>query len=161
MFNRPPQTVQRYLVGKATSRQVIRRFKHQGFWRCRREEPCASRRSPRPLCIETSMAGAPCAIPSTGDTTLGAHVGDLQTPDLRIVDRVDLHVRLARGGPMKEPIVVCVGRPVADFSDGRSIIPVRALDCVRDAVEDDVGSGVEQDEMASQETILDVVRKRG
>jgi hypothetical protein len=44
------------------------------------------------------------------------------------------------------------------FTDDRSDA-ARALDDVRDSVEDQGRSRVEQDKVASQQTILDVVRK--
>ena len=46
-------------------------------------------------------------------------------------------------------VVVWVERPSADSTMASEFIAVPALDRARDAVEDDVGPHVEQDEMAS------------
>jgi len=89
IFDRPPQTVQRYLVEKATSRHTIWRSNNKA-----RAMPVG-----RTLRIETldpavvhwsvdgwrSVRDTP-----TRDTTLGVHVADLETLCLRIGDRVDL-----------------------------------------------------------------------
>jgi glucoamylase len=89
IFDRPPQTVQRYLVEKRTSPLVVWRFNNKV-----RAMPAS-----RTLRIETL---APAVVhwsvdgwhtvhdTPTRDTTLGVHVADLATVDLRMGDRVDL-----------------------------------------------------------------------
>jgi glucoamylase len=89
VFDRPPQTVQRYLGKKAaTSRHMIWRFNNKV-----RAMPAR-----RTLRVETlAKALVHCSVDSwrtardtpTHDTTLGVHVVDLPTTHLRRGDRVD------------------------------------------------------------------------
>jgi glucoamylase len=90
VFDRPPQTVQRYLVKKAaTSRHIIWRFNNKV-----RTMPAS-----RTLRVETLAKAAvhwsvdgwrTVRDTATHDTTLGVHVADLPTTRLRRGDRVDL-----------------------------------------------------------------------
>ena len=89
IFDRPPQTVQRYLVEKVTSRHIIWRFNNKVRamppGRILRVETLA------PAVVHWSVDGWRTVHDTpTRDTTLGVHVADLQTLDLRIGDRVDL-----------------------------------------------------------------------
>ena len=96
----------------------------------------------------------------TSDTTLGVHVADLQTLCLRIGDRVDFTLLLARDKAMgRDRFCRLRGMTSADSTMAGQFMAVRALDRVRDPVENHIRPRVEQDEMASQKTILDVVRK--
>ena len=89
IFDRPPQTVQRYLVEKATSRHIIWRFNNK----VRAMPPGRTLRveTLAPAVVHWSVDGWRTVhdIP-TRDTTLGVHVADLETLGLRIGDRVDL-----------------------------------------------------------------------
>jgi glucoamylase len=88
IFDRPPQTVQRYLVEKVTSRHTSWRFNNKV-----RAMPAG-----RILRVETRT---PAVVhwsvdewrtaheTPTRDTTLGVHVADLPTLDLRMGDRVN------------------------------------------------------------------------
>ncbi len=90
VFDRPPQTVQRYLGKKAaTSRHIIWRFNNKV-----RTMPAS-----RTLRVETlAKASVHWSVDGwrtvrdtvTHDTTLGVHVADLPTTRLRRGDRVDL-----------------------------------------------------------------------
>ena len=89
IFDRPPQTVERYLVNKATSVRITWRFNNK----------VRSMPARRILRIETL---APAVVhwsvdkwgtvrdSATRDTTLGVHVADLETLELCVGDRVDL-----------------------------------------------------------------------
>jgi len=88
IFDRPPQTVQRYLVEKATSRHISWRFNNK-----LRAMPPG-----RILRVETRTAAIvhwsvddwrTAQDTRTRDTTLGIHVADLPTLDLRIGERVE------------------------------------------------------------------------
>jgi glucoamylase len=88
IFDRPPQTVQRYLVEKATSRHITWRFNNKvramPAGRTLRVETLA------PAVVHWSVDGWRAVHDvHTSDTTLGVHVADLQTLCLRIGDRVD------------------------------------------------------------------------
>jgi glucoamylase len=89
IFDRPPQTVQRYLVKKASSLHVSWRFNNKA-----RTMPAG-----RILRIETLAAAIvhwsvddwrTAYDTPTSDTTLGVHVADLHTTDLCVGDRVNL-----------------------------------------------------------------------
>jgi len=88
IFDRPPQTVQRYLVEKRTSRLVVWRFNNKvramPAGRTLRIETLA------PAVVHWSVDGWRTVhdTPTRG-TTLGVHVADLSTSDLRMGDRVD------------------------------------------------------------------------
>jgi glucoamylase len=89
IFDRPPQTVQRYLVEKTTSRHIIWRFNNKvraiPRGRTLRIETLA------PAVVHWSVDGWRTVHDApTRDTTLGVHVADLSTLDLRPGDRVDL-----------------------------------------------------------------------
>jgi glucoamylase len=89
IFDRPPQTVQRYLVEKATSRHIIWRFNNKvramPLGRTLRIETLD------PAVVHWSVDGWRTVRDTpTRDTTLGVHVADLQTLCLRIGDCVDL-----------------------------------------------------------------------
>jgi glucoamylase len=87
VFDQPPQTVERYLVQQTTSNRIVWRFNNRV-----RAMPAH-----RTLRVETH---APALVhwsvdewrtvhdSSTRDTTLGVHVADLETIDLRPGDRV-------------------------------------------------------------------------
>jgi glucoamylase len=89
VFDRPPQTVRRYLVEKVLSRRVIWRFNNK----------VRSMPADRTLRIETL---APAIVrwsadgwrtardTATRDTTLGVHVADLEATPLVAGDRLDL-----------------------------------------------------------------------
>jgi glucoamylase len=89
IFDRPPQTVQRYLEEKVTSGHIIWRFNNKvramPAGRTLRVETRA------PAIVRWSVNGWRTVqdIP-THDTTLGIHVADLQTRDLRVGERVDV-----------------------------------------------------------------------
>ena len=89
IFDRPPQTVQRYLVEKVTSRHISWRFNNKVRamppGRILRVETLA------PALVHWSVDGWRTVHDiRTRDTTLGVHVVDLETLGLRIGDRVDL-----------------------------------------------------------------------
>jgi glucoamylase len=89
IFDRPPQTVQRYLVSETTSRHIIWRFNHKvrvmPAGRTLRVETLA------PAVVRWSVdAWRTVHDTRTRDTTLGVHVADLRTECLRIGDRVNL-----------------------------------------------------------------------
>jgi glucoamylase len=89
IFDRPPQPVQRYLVEKTTSPHIIWRFNNKiramPAGRTLRVETLA------PAVVHWSRDGWRTVHDApTRDTTLGVHVADLQTLELRIGDRVDL-----------------------------------------------------------------------
>lgn len=88
IFDRPPQTVQRYLVEKVTSRHLIWRFNNKAraippgtILRIETLDPAVVRWSVDGWRTECDTA--------TRDTTLGLHVADLEPPALRSGDRVD------------------------------------------------------------------------
>jgi glucoamylase len=88
VFDRPPQTVQRYLVDKVTSRYIVWRFNHKvramPLGKILRVETLA------PALVHWSVDGwRTVRDTETRDTTLGVHVADLETLCLRIGDRVD------------------------------------------------------------------------
>jgi glucoamylase len=88
IFDRPPQTVQRYLVEKVTSRHVIWRFNNK----VRSMPPGRTLRieTLAPAVVRWSVDGWRTAhdIP-TRDTTIGVHVADLETINQLSGDRVD------------------------------------------------------------------------
>ena len=89
IFDRPPQTVQRYLVEKVTSRHIIWRFNNK----VRAMPPGRTLRveTLAPAVVHWSVDGWRTVHDTpTRDTTLGVHVADLETLCLRIGDRVDL-----------------------------------------------------------------------
>ena len=89
VFDQPPQTVERYLVQQTTSDRIVWRFNNKV-----RAMPAN-----RTLRVETL---APAVVhwsvdewrtvhdTATRDTTLGVHVSDLETRDLRRCARVHL-----------------------------------------------------------------------
>jgi glucoamylase len=89
IFDRPPQTVRRYLVEKVTSRHISWRFNNK----VRAMPPGRTLRveTLAPALVHWSVDGWRAVHDiRTRDTTLGVHVVDLETQDLRIGDRVDL-----------------------------------------------------------------------
>jgi glucoamylase len=89
IFDRPPQPIQRYLVNKMTSPHVTWRFNNK----------VRSMPSSRILRVETLAAAVvhwsvdewvTVRDTPTVDTTLGVHVADLHTMELRTGDRVHL-----------------------------------------------------------------------
>jgi glucoamylase len=89
IFDRPPQTVQRYLVDKVTSRHVTWRFNNK----VRAMSPGKTLRveTLAPAVVHWSVDGWRTVHDSpTRDTTLGVNVADLETLCLSIGDRVDL-----------------------------------------------------------------------
>jgi glucoamylase len=89
IFDRPPQTVQRYLVEKTSSARISWRFNNKlrsmPAGRTLRVETLA------PAVVHWSVDGWRTVRDSpTRDTTLGVHVVDLETSSLAIGDRVDL-----------------------------------------------------------------------
>jgi glucoamylase len=89
VFDRPPQTVQRYLTEKVTSGHIIWRFNNK----VRAMPPGRTLRveTLAPAVVRWSVDGWRTVHDTpTRDTTLGVHVADLQTLELRIADRVDL-----------------------------------------------------------------------
>jgi glucoamylase len=88
IFDRPPQTVQRYLVEKVTSRHVIWRFNNK----VRSMPPGRTLRieTLAPAVVHWSVDGWRTAhdLP-TRDTTIGVHVADLETINQLSGDRVD------------------------------------------------------------------------
>ena len=94
----------------------------------------------------------------TRDTTVGVHVADLETLCLNIGDCVDFTLEWPEAQRREgADVVLCVQE--ADSAMAGQFLAISALDRVRDAVEDQIRSDVEQDQMASQEPILDVLRK--
>lgn len=88
IFDRPPQTVQRYLENKATSCRIVWRFNNK----VRAMPPGRTLRIETlvPAVLHWSIDGwRTVHDTATRDTTLGVHVTDIQTPGLRIGDRVD------------------------------------------------------------------------
>ena len=89
IFDRPPQTVRRYLVQKVTSRHISWRFNNK----VRAMPPGRTLRveTLAPALVHWSVDGWRVVHDiRTRDTTLGVHVVDLETQGLRIGDRVDL-----------------------------------------------------------------------
>jgi glucoamylase len=89
IFDRPPQTVRRYLVEKVTSRHISWRFNNK----VRAMPPGRTLRveTLAPALVHWSVDGWRAVHDiRTRDTTLGVHVVDLETQHLRIGDRVDL-----------------------------------------------------------------------
>jgi len=89
IFDRPPQTVRRYLVEKVTSRHISWRFNNK----VRAVPPGRTLRveTLAPALVHWSVDGWRAVHDiRTRDTTLGVHVVDLETQGLRIGDRVDL-----------------------------------------------------------------------
>ena len=89
VFDRPPQTVQRYLVQQTTSDRIVWRFNNKvramPANRTLRVETLA------PAVVHWSVDGwRTVHDTATRDTTLGVHVADLGTRDLRCGDHVDL-----------------------------------------------------------------------
>jgi glucoamylase len=89
VFDQPPRTVERYLVRQTTSDRIVWRFNNKV-----RAMP-ANRRlrveTLAPAVVHWSVDGWRTARDTpTRDTTLGVHVCDLGTRDLRGGDRVDL-----------------------------------------------------------------------
>jgi glucoamylase len=89
IFDRPPQTVERYLEGKTTSHRVTWRFNHQV-----RSMP--ARKTLRvetlaPALVHWSSDGWRTAHDATTrDTSLGIHVVDLDTAHLGAGARIDM-----------------------------------------------------------------------
>ena len=108
IFDRPTQTVQRYLVQKTTSRHIVWRFNNKA----RAMSPGSSLR------IETRAAAIvhwsvdgwrTVQDAPTRDTTMGVHVADLQTLDLRLDDRVDFTFYWSEAGRWEGvDFMVCV-----------------------------------------------------
>jgi glucoamylase len=108
IFDRPPQTVQRYLVEKVASRHIVWRFNNKV-----RAMPPG-----RTLRVETlATAVVHWSVDSwrtvhdveTRDTTLGVHVADLETLCLRVSDRVDFTLYWQDAKRWEETdFVVCV-----------------------------------------------------
>src|SRR5438445_6429773 len=89
IFDRPPQTVRRYLVEKVTSRHISWRFNNK----VRAMPPGRTLRveTLAPALGHWSVDGWRAVHDiRTRDTTLGVHVVDLETQGLHIGDRVDL-----------------------------------------------------------------------
>jgi glucoamylase len=89
IFDRPPQTVERYLVKKVTSSLVLWRFNHK----VRSMSPGRRLRieTLAPAVVHWSVDGWRTVHDTpTRDTRLGVHVADLDTVHLRQGDRVDL-----------------------------------------------------------------------
>ena len=89
IFDRPPQTVERYLVNRVASHLVVWRFNHKvrtmSPGRALRVETLA------PATVRWSVDGwRTVHDTSTRDTMMGVNVADLDTDDLRHGDRVDL-----------------------------------------------------------------------
>jgi len=87
VFDRPPQTVQRYLVDKASSSRVIWRFNNK----VRSMAPSLALRveTLAPVVVHWSIDGwATVHDTASHDTTLGVHVADIGTVSLRSGDRV-------------------------------------------------------------------------
>ena len=99
IFDRPPQTVQRYLVEKVTSRHVTWRFNNK----VRAMPPGRTLRveTLAPAVVHWSVDGWRTVHDTpTRDTTLGVHVADLETHAPAHRRPRGLHVLLARGRPM-------------------------------------------------------------
>jgi glucoamylase len=89
IFDRPPQTIQRYLVEKVTSRHITWRFNNKV--RAMPPDRILRVETRAPAVVHWSVDGWRTVHDTpTRDTTLGVHVADLQTLELRIGDRVDL-----------------------------------------------------------------------
>jgi len=89
IFDRPPQTVERYLVNKATSSLVVWRFNHK----IRTMSPGRTLRieTLAPAVVHWSVDGWRTVHDTpTRDATLGVHVADLDTVHLCHGGRVDL-----------------------------------------------------------------------
>lgn len=88
VFDRPPQTVQRYLVDKVTSRLVTWRFNDKA--RAMPPDRVLRIETLAPAVVHWSVDGwRTVHDTSTRDTTLGVHVADLDTACLNAGDRVD------------------------------------------------------------------------
>ncbi len=89
VFDRPPQTVQRYLVDKTTSHRVIWRFNNKV--RTMPAEAALRIETRASAVVHWSVDGwRTVQDTATRDTTLGVHVVDLPTTRLRAGARVDL-----------------------------------------------------------------------
>jgi glucoamylase len=89
IFDRPPQTVERYIVNKITSSLAVWRFNHK----VRTMSPGRTLRieTLAPAVVHWSVDGWRTVHDTpTRDTRLGVHVADLDTVHLRQGDRVDL-----------------------------------------------------------------------
>jgi glucoamylase len=89
IFDRPPQTVERYVVQGVTSTLVVWRFNHK----VRVMSPGVALRveTLAPAIVHWSADGwSTVHDTATRDTKLGVHVADLDTRDARQGDRVDL-----------------------------------------------------------------------
>ncbi|HTM03654.1 MAG TPA: glucan 1,4-alpha-glucosidase [Vicinamibacterales bacterium] len=88
IFDRPPQTVERYLVNKATSQLVIWRFNNKV--RSMAAGGAVRVETLDPAVVHWSVDRWNTAHDTpTRDTTLGVHLSDLDTGGLRAGDRVD------------------------------------------------------------------------
>ena len=97
IFDQPPQTVERYLVQQTTSDRIVWRFNNKvramPANRTLRVETLA------PAVVHWSVDGwRTVHDTATRDTTLGVHVVDLGTRDLRRWRPRPSHVLLARSG---------------------------------------------------------------
>ena len=89
IFDRPPQTVERYVVQGVTSTLVVWRFNHK----VRVMSPGVALRveTLAPAMVHWSADGwSTVHDTTTRDTKLGVHVADLDTRHVRQGDRVDL-----------------------------------------------------------------------
>ena len=89
IFDRPPQTIERYLVKKTTSANITWRFNNKA--RSMPERRILRVETLAPALVHWSGDNWRTVRDSpTRDTTLGVHVADLETLSLRIGDRVEL-----------------------------------------------------------------------
>jgi glucoamylase len=89
VFDRPPQTVRRYLTGQATAARIARRINNKirsmQAGRNLRVELLA------PAVVHWSIDGWRTVHDTpTRDTTLGVYFADLETTDLRVDDGVEM-----------------------------------------------------------------------
>jgi glucoamylase len=114
IFDRPPQTVQRYLVEKATARHVIWRFNNK----VRAMPPGRTLRieTLAPTVVHWSADGwRTFHDVETRDTTLGVYVADLETLGLRAGDGVDFTLHWPDANRWEgADFVVCVEGRAAD-----------------------------------------------
>jgi len=88
VFDRPPQTVARYIINRVTSPHLIWRFNNK--LRTMPEHKTLRVETLAPATVHWSADGWRTVYDTaTRDTTLGVHVADLETHILRVGDRVD------------------------------------------------------------------------
>jgi glucoamylase len=108
IFDRPPHTVERYIVNNTTSHHLTWRFNNKV--RAMPERRVLRIETLVPAIVHWSADGWHTLHDTeTRDTTLGVHVADLDTPSLRVGDRVDFTFYWPEGARWEDTdFVVCV-----------------------------------------------------